>query len=175
MIKQGYKLSSNGTTPGVRNIWISCPTTPLNINNDGLITSFNNNLFDWFRFEANTSSFTSNWSYQAGGGAYNTTLEYTIYGLSEEKLQVLDALTDSRVSVIAVGIDNAYYLGSSSFNANASIENDITITFNSQHRDILSLVTPDLLNELGTPLEPVNLCINGLNICIDGENIQILN
>ena len=167
-----YTLSTD-TSPGIRDIWIACHTTPTNRNSDGIITSFDNQLFEWFKFEANECSLNTGYSYDNGGTRYDTSLDYSINGLSQEKITLFNALTYGKFSLIAVG-DKPYYLGSRGFYSTMRIEDGLRLNFSSIHSDPISEITSDLLAELGKPLEPVNLCINGVNICIQGENIQIL-
>lgn len=125
-ITEGYSLSDNDSSPGVKNYWINtaevASTTPAT---GGPITAFTTvgGSGTWQKFECALSEgdYTSTPGAGSGGLEYVLAANYRIGGLSQAKIAMLDSLLRSqRVPVIAEHRDGKFfYLSRNGASANA--------------------------------------------------------
>lgn len=129
-----YTLGANNSSPGVRNFYFTSESvTPMTDN--GVITSFNESVSDFLKFEnANTSgSWAVNVDFGPGGQRFNINVSGAIYGLSQGRIEYLKDLINSyRFSLLAEMNDRSVYFfsGTTFTTSNANITSNNGITFN---------------------------------------------
>lgn len=114
-ITQGYTLSANDSTPGVKNFWIlnEEPETVIP-SSGGPITGFTTVGDDgiWMKFECadGEGDFSTASTAGSGGIEHVTTANYRIGGLSQAKISSLNELMQSqRIAIVAEMRDGTFY------------------------------------------------------------------
>ena len=163
---------------GVKDFFFSKVTiTPTTEN--GVITGFNQSYNDWERYQCaeNAGSWTSNWSFGAGGRIYETNVDFNFGSLSEGKLKLLEDVISSRgFGVISILPDNTgFYLSNEGFAlSSGNIAQDIPISLRSQSQSRIRAINEVVVRSLYEPLtEYSSIMINGDNITINGKTIEL--
>ena len=158
-ITQGYTLSANDSTPGVRNFYIlNAELESVAPTSGGPITGFETvgdaGVWQQFQCADGEGDFSTASTAGSGGVEYVTTANYRIGGLSQAKLTILtEILQSQRLSIIAEMRDGTYYfLSRNGMSATSATLNSgvggggaaaigSVITFTSQDSEIPAQVT----------------------------------
>lgn len=158
-ITTGYTLSSNDSTPGIKNFWVNTARieshTP---STGGPITAFTtvggSGTWESLECDNGEGDYTSVIDAASGGNQSTLSGNYRIGGLNQAKLDlVADLVESSRVSIVAERRDGSFELltrNGASFNG-ATISSGVggagasavgsTITFTAQDREAPAVVT----------------------------------
>ena len=163
---------------GVKDFFFSKVTvTPTNEN--GVVTGFNTSYNNWEKYECfeNSGSWTSTWSFGAGGRIYDTTANYNFGSLSEDKMKLLEAVISSRgFGVISIlPDDTGYFLSNEGFSlVSGNIAQDIPISLRSQSQTRIREVNPVVVRSLYEPLTDYEtITIDGEAVTINGMTLEL--
>lgn len=110
-ITQGYELDNDGSTPGIRSIWISSVFATAPTSSGVIIDGFlGDTAGEWFELECGPdANWSLNYTQGAGGPLADTTLSYTLSTTTDNHRRLLSELVDSsRFQVIAEGMNGSY-------------------------------------------------------------------